>query len=184
MLGLTNYVTEKLWEDILTATFLLIDDECLKIGNKYFPNRKFAPKQGKFSHDSEVITITLFGEMIFDGDEDKTLHFIRQYHPNMFPYLLDNGRFNRRRRALSEQMEDIRCRLRDTWYASNPLDEEEESLRLVDSAPVPICTYTRGARCQSIPLDQRDNWFGVCIKQEEQVFWSSLSCDGYARSND
>ncbi|MEM7537629.1 MAG: IS982 family transposase [Chloroflexota bacterium] len=170
MLKLTNYITERLWEDILTAIFLLIDDECLKIGNKYFPNRKFAPKQGKFFHDSEVITIVLFGEMIFDGDEDKTLHFIRQYHPDMFPYLLDNGRFNRRRRALSEQMEDIRCRLRDTWYALNPLDDEEESLRLVDSAPIPICTYTRGARCQSIPLDQRDAWFGVCTSKKSKFF--------------
>ena len=43
-------------------------------------------------------------------------------------------------------------------------------MRLVDSAPVTICTYTRGSRCQSIPLDWRDEWFGVCTSKKSKFF--------------
>lgn len=108
--------------------------------------------------------------MVFGGDEDKTLHFIRQYHLDLFPKLLDNSRFNRRRHELAAMMEVIRCRLRDKWRAQHPLSDEEANLRLVDSAPIPICTYTRGRRCQSIPLEWRDEWFGVCTSKKSRFF--------------
>jgi len=170
MKGLTDYITESAWEAILTVTFVLIDDECQGLSEQFFPNRKYAPRQQPQFHDSEVITLALFGEMVFAGDEDKTLHFIRQYHKEMFPKLLDNSRFNRRRHELAEMMEAIRCRLRDKWRAQHPLSEEEEPLRLVDSAPIPICTYTRGRRCQSIPLAWRDDWFGVCTSKKSKFF--------------
>jgi len=170
MKGMTDYITEALWEDILIATFIMIDDECQKIGDKFFPNRKFSPYGGPKFHDSEVITIALFGDMVFNGDEAKTLHFIRQYHLDMFPYLLDNSRYNRRRRLLTEMMEAIRCELRDKWRQKHPLDEDDQPMRLVDSAPVPICTYTRGGRCKSIVLDWRDEWFGVCASKKSKFF--------------
>lgn len=170
MKGLTDYITESAWEAILTVTFVLIDDECQALSGQFFPKRKYAPgKQPQF-HDSEVITLALFGEMVFAGDEDKTLHFIRQYHLDMFPNLLDNSRFNRRRHELAAMMEAIRCRLRDQWRAQHPLSKEEANLRLVDSAPIPICTYTRGRRCQSIPLEWRDEWFGVCTSKKSKFF--------------
>jgi len=147
----------------------------------FVPNRKYAPLGSPAFSDSEVITIALFGEMVFSGAEDKTLHFIRQYHLDMFPQLLDSSRFNRRKRRLTETMEAIRCRLRDRWHSKHPLADDIDHLRLVDSAPVPICTYTRGARCQSVPLDWRNEWFGVCAskkgcmrQQKSQVLWCSL----------
>jgi hypothetical protein len=170
MKGLTDYITESTWEAILTVTFVLIDDECQALSEQFFPNRKYAPSKQPQFHDSEVITVALLGEMVFGGDEDKTLHFIRQYHKAMFPKLLDTSRFNRRRHELAEMMEAIRCRLRDKWRAQHPLCEEEASLRLVDSAPIPICTYTRGRRCQSVPLEWRDEWFGVCTSKKSKFF--------------
>lgn len=170
MRGMTDYITEAIWEEILTVTFVLIDDECQEIGDRFFPRRKFAPNGGPKFQDSEVITIALFGDMVFDGDEDKTLHFIRQYHLDMFPNLLDNSRYNRRRRQLTDMMEAIRCRLRDKWRKKHPLDEDDASMRLVDSAPVPICTYTRGGRCKSIDIDWRDEWFGVCTSKKSKFF--------------
>lgn len=108
--------------------------------------------------------------MIFHGDEDKTLHFLRQYHLDLFPNLLDNSRFNRRRHQLTQVMEAIREQLRDRWRAAHPLAEEEAHLRLVDSAPISICTYTRGGRCQTIPLEWRDEWFGVCTSKKSKFF--------------
>jgi hypothetical protein len=170
MKGLTDYITASTWEAILTVTFVLIDDECQVLGEQFMPQRKYAPSGEPHFHDSEVITLALFGEMVFGGDEAKLLHFIRQYHLELFPHLVDNSRFNRRRQALAALMEAIRCRLRDQWRLRHPLEPEEVSLRLVDSAPIPICTYTRGRRCQSIPLEWRDEWFGVCASKKSKFF--------------
>ena len=170
MKGLTDYITTAPWEDILTILFVLIDDAYKELDGEFIPNHKHSPQGGPAFSDSEVVTIATFGEMIFDGAEDKTLHFIRQYHLSCFPAILDNGRFNRRRRSLAVTMEAIRCQLRDRWRIDHPLSSEVTSLRLVDSAPIPICTYTRGSRCQSIPVDWRDEWFGVCTSKKSKFF--------------
>ena len=98
MEGLTDYITECPWGDILITLFVLVDDTCQELDMCFVPNRKYAPLGSPAFSDSEVITIALFGEMVFSGAEDKTLHFIRQYHLDMFPQLLDSSRFNRRKR--------------------------------------------------------------------------------------
>ncbi|MCB9419368.1 MAG: IS982 family transposase [Ardenticatenaceae bacterium] len=170
MRGLTDYITQAAWSDILTVQYVLVDDSYQQLDVHILPERKFAPQGTPCFSDSEVITIALLGEMVFAGDEDKTLHFIRQYHLDMFPHLLDNSRFNRRRHQLAGVMEAIREHLRDRWRAKHPLDIETENLRIVDSAPISICTYTRGGRCQSIPLDWRDEWFGVCTSKKAKFF--------------
>ena len=170
MKGLTDYITHSPWSDVLTVSFVYTDDGYKAINTNVLPERKFAPQGTPEFSDSEVITIALFAEMVFDGDEDKTLHFIRQYHLDMFPNLLDNSRFNRRRRALTEVMEAVREYLRDRWHVAHPLDQEEAHLRLVDSAPISICTYTRASRCQSIPFEWRDEWFGVCTSKKSKFF--------------
>lgn len=170
MKGLTEYITQSAWSDILTVSYVLVDDGYQEINPRWRPQRKFAPQGTPEFSDSEVITIALFAETIFNGDEDKTLHFIRQYHRDMFPNLLDNSRFNRRRRQLTEVMEAIREHLRDRWRVGHPLDKDEAHLRLVDSAPISICTYTRGSRCQTIPLEGRDEWFGVCTSKKSKFF--------------
>jgi hypothetical protein len=170
MRGLTDYITQAGWSDILTVQYVLVDDCYQQLDASILPERKFAPQGVPDFSDSEVITIALFGEMVFAGDEDKTLHFIGQYHLDLFPDLLDNSRFNRRRHQLVAVMEAIREKLRDRWRREHPLDEEEENLRIVDSAPISICTYTRGGRCQSIPLEWRDEWFGVCSSKKTKFF--------------
>ena len=170
MKGLTDYITQSAWSDILTANYMFVDDSYQEINPTLPLKRQFAPHGTPEFSDSEVITIALFGEMVFHGDEDKTLHFIRQYHLDMFPKLLDKSRFNRRRHQLTEVMEAIRQHLRDRWRDAHPLDEDEAHLRLVDSAPISICTYTRGSRCQSIPVEWRDEWFGVCTSKKAKFF--------------
>jgi len=170
MKGLTDYITQSTWSDMLTVQYILIDDSYQQIDKLLLPNRKFAPRGGAEFSDSEVITISLFAETIFNGDEDKTLHFIHQYHLDLFPNLLDPSRFNRRRRQLSQVMEAIREQLRDRWRTAHPPEKETAHLRLVDSAPISICTYTRGGRCRSIPLDWRAEWFGVCPSKKSKFF--------------
>ncbi len=124
MKGLTNYITEALWVDILTVSFVLVDDAYAKLPKSILPNRKFAPKNKVMFSDSQVITISLFAEMVFDGDEDKTGHFIRQYHLDMFPNLIEKSRFNRRKLKLGGVMEAIRVALRDSWRFKRPIPEE------------------------------------------------------------
>ena len=170
MKGLTDYITQSTWSDMLTVIYVLVDDSYKQLKPALRPERKFAPQGMPEFSDSEVITIALFAEIIFAGDEDKTLHFLRQYHLDLFPNLLDNSRFNRRRHQLTQVMEAIREQLRDRWRVAHPLEEAETHLRLVDSAPISICTYTRGGRCQTIPLEWRDEWFGVCTSKKTKFF--------------
>jgi len=115
MKGLIDYITQAAWSDILTVKYVLVDDSYQQIDPALWPNRKFAPQGMPEFSDSEVIIIALFAETIFHGDEDKTLHFIRQYHLDMFPNLLNNSRFNRRRHQLAQVTEAIREHLRDRW---------------------------------------------------------------------
>ena len=170
MKGLTDYITQSTWSDMLTVIYVLVDDSYKQLRPALKPERKFAPQGMPEFSDSEVITVALFAEIIFAGDEDKTLHFLRQYHLDLFPNLLDNSRFNRRRHQLTQVMEAIREQLRDRWRVAHPLEEAERHLRLVDSAPISICTYTRGGRCQTIPLEWRNEWFGVCTSKKTKFF--------------
>ena len=62
----------------------------------------------------------------------------------MFPHLLDDTRFNRRHRALRGLMEAIR-RMYTTWLVA-----EDDLLRVVDSAPIPVCTYMRSRACMTV----------------------------------
>jgi len=168
MEGLTNYITESAWEDILTVTYVLIDDAWPTLPAEILPERRRGP--APTMSDSEVTTVAVFIDSIFDGDEEKGLAFLRQYHSTLFPALLDDSRFNRRRRHLWLAMEALRRYFRDTWRAAHPLDIDVERLRIIDSAPIPICTYTRGSRCQSIPIEYRDEWFGVCTSKKIKFF--------------
>jgi hypothetical protein len=67
-------------------------------------------------------------------------------------------------------MEAMRCYLRDQWRRSHSLPKDVTYLRLVDSAPIPMCTYTRGSRCQSVDIDWRDEFFGVCTSEKMKFF--------------
>ena len=124
MKGLTDYITECDWEDILITLYVLIDDSQRAMNKCYVPNRKHTPGGQPDFSDNEVITLALFGEMVFAGAEDKTLHFIRQYHWDLFPNLLTNNRFNRRKHRLVTTMEALRCYLRDQWRRAHPLPQD------------------------------------------------------------
>jgi len=94
--------------------------------------------------DSEVITIALITETFFHGKEELCVRFIRQYHRDLFPQLVDDTRFNRRRRALVGVTEAVR-RISTTW-----LIEPDDPVRMVDSAPIPVCTYMRSRSCATV----------------------------------
>lgn len=144
MTGMTDFITERRWLDTFIFWFVLIDDVYSTLEREFGRWRKRGP-QPTFS-DSEVITVALIIDTWFGGDEAKGLSFLRQYHRDLFPALPSNGRFNERRRALRLIMEQIRRQLLRTFA----LLDDDDPYRFVDSAPVPVCSYGRAARNETV----------------------------------
>jgi len=142
MLGLTDFITESPWDDIAISAYVWVDDAYQIVAGYYgaFRSRGREP----VVNDSEVITWALLCELLFHGDEGKLCHFLHQYMRHLFPHQLDRSQFNRRRRALSVFIEEIRRLWRSCLISST------EPVRIIDSAPVPVCTYTRSRRCQTV----------------------------------
>lgn len=160
MKGLTNYITESSWEDIIIFWFVHIDDGYKElIVQRGAPLRKCGPEP-KMS-DSEVMTISLIIETFFNGCEETSYAFVCQFLSHLFPDLLDLDRFNHRRRQLISVIEAIRRQFRQQ------LLDPEENVRLVDSAPVTLMTYTRGARCESV---YGPEYFGVVTSKKGKFF--------------
>jgi hypothetical protein len=115
MNGLTDYITQSPWEHVFITWYVLVDDayQAIHSCGERWRQRGPAPH---FS-DSEVITVALITETFFHGNEELCLAFIRQYHADLFPRLLDDTRFNRRRRALVGITEAIRRYLTATFQS-------------------------------------------------------------------
>lgn len=164
MTGLTDYSTDHRWLDIFTIWYTLIDDAYQALCRDYGRRLRTRGPAPRFS-DSEVITLALITETFFHGHEALCLSFVRQYHRVEFPHLLDPGRFNRRRRALLGVIETIRAIL------NNRLIDPDDRLRLIDSAPIPVCTYTCGPDCRTV---QGHPYAGVAISKRAKVFGFKL----------
>jgi len=161
MKGLTNYITEQSWSDIITEWYGRVDDIYqYLVAKRGAPFRASGPEPDL--SDSEVITISLVIETFFQGHEEVGYAFVSQYLRDIFPRLIDLDRFNQRRRALIAVIEAIRRELR------NQLIDRTDPVRLVDSAPITLMTYTRGARCQSV--DGNDDYFGVVTSKKGKFF--------------
>lgn len=160
MNGMTDYITERPWADTITTWYNLVDDAYNRlIVRRGKPLRRSGPEP-KFS-DSEVITVSLIIETFFQGHEEVGYAFVSQYLRDMFPNLIDLDRFNVRRRELIAVIEVIRKDLRDQKL------DGTDTVRLVDSAPVTLMTYTRGSRCRSVVGDQ---YFGVVTSKKGKIF--------------
>ena len=144
MTGWTQSITACDWQDLFISWFCLVDDVYRELEAKHGAWRRRGPAP-RFS-DSEVITIALVGDTLFGGHEAKTLNFVRHYHLALFPKLLSPSRFNRRRNALAPLIEQIRQGLLQRYNLIPPTDH----VRLLDSLPLPLCTYQRSGDCQTI----------------------------------
>jgi hypothetical protein len=160
MIGLTNYITENPWENTFTIWYTLMDDAYKQLIACLGRRLRSRGPEPRFS-DSEVITVSLIIETYFGGNEELGLAFIRQYHRNLFPELLDNGQFNRRRRALTGVMEVIRRQI------SQVLIDPKDRDRIIDSAPIPACTYARSKQCATISGPE---YASVMVSKKAKLF--------------
>lgn len=165
MTGLTNFITTASWTDIFTVWFVVVDDAYRAREAQLGRWRQRGPAP-RFS-DSEVITVALVIETFFHGNEELGLRFIRQYHRSLFPHLLPNGQFNQRRRWLTRIIELLRQDIIVQW----DLISDTDRLRLLDSAPVPLTTYTRGKQCATACEQE---FFGVCSSKGTKYFGVKL----------
>jgi hypothetical protein len=160
MNGLTNYITERPWLDIVTTWFVLVDDAYQRFLAKLGRRLRTSGTEPSFT-DSEVITVSLILETFFQGHEEVGYAFVTQYMHDLFPRLVDLDRFNVRRRELIAVIEAIRRDFRD-----QKLDAQDR-VRLTDSAPITLMTYSRGARCVSVVGNE---YFGVVTSKKAKVF--------------
>ena len=160
MNGLTDYITQRPWEETITTWYVLVDDAYQRLIAKRGRRLRASGPEPAFS-DSEVITVSLILETFFQGHEEVGYAFVRQYLGHLFPDLIDLDRFNARRRALIAVIEATRRDLRDQQL------DRADPIRLVDSAPVTLMTYTRGARCKSFVGSQ---FFGVVTSKKGKIF--------------
>ncbi len=188
MKGLTDYLTEQSWEDTMIATYVLVADRLEQAAQ----NAQFVRLRGPEPEydDAQIITIALAADYWFGGDEEKTLHFLRQYHPTLWSNgIPDTARFNVRRRELMGVIEVLRRQFRDEWHsqhpvaASPPSDESnpdlEARIRLVDSAPVILASRGRGGRTPTLEPQSRAEWFGVCTSQDFKFFGARVHATVY-----
>lgn len=179
MKGLTDYLTERSWEDTLIATYVLVSERLPAAVKQAGFVRQRGPEPTY--DDAQIITIALAADNWFGGDEEKALHYLRQYHATLWSNgLPDTSRFNVRRRELWQVLEALRCQLRDEWRQRHPLaaatpgesstDGLEERIRLVDSAPVILTSRGRGGRTPTFAPEDRAAWFGVCTSQDFKFF--------------
>lgn len=160
MNGLTNYITEHSWSDIVTTWFVLVDDAYQRFIAKRGKRLRSSGTEPSFA-DSEVITVSLILETFFQGHEEVGYAFVAQYMRDLFPRLVDLDRFNVRRRELIAVIETLRRDFRDQKL------ELQDRVRLTDSAPIALMTYSRGARCVSVV---GHDYFGVVTSKKAKVF--------------
>lgn len=142
MRDLTHYITTTSWDDIALIIYVSVDDTYQSLVARLGPVRHRGPTPAV--SDSEIMTWVLLCELFFEGDEHRFCHFLAQYMRHLFPRQLHRSQFNRRRRALTAMLELIRRLWRDQLLS------QDEDLRLIDSAPVPVCTYARSNRCRTV----------------------------------
>lgn len=159
MNGLTDYITSGRWEEIFTIWYVSIDDAYQALERQYGGWRRAGPEP-TFS-DSEVITLALICDTFFHGDEELCLCFVRSFWLHLFPNLLERSRLNRRRRQLAMMTEQIR------QYLRAELIPEGDQDRLIDSAPIPACTYGRASTCQTAVGEEH---FSVMPSRKAKLF--------------
>jgi len=122
-------------KDLTTAVYVIIDD----LYQSYTPPevRNRLHKEKAVLSDSEIITISIMGELMSNDSEKAWLSFVSKNMRELFPNMCERSRFNRVRRNLVRVIEHIRICLNEylTPCASD--------LRIVDSMPLQVCQFGR-----------------------------------------
>jgi hypothetical protein len=137
-----------------TIIFVIVDD-WLKLYAHYYLSGKVGQKP--IFTDSEVLTLMLLQEFMPFHSERRFLNFIKGNYHALFPKLIDQSQFNRRKRSLRLILNELRKEL------AKSLDTNLATLYVLDTAPVPVVGYKR-------PKNKSDFWgsaaYGYCVSKK------------------
>jgi hypothetical protein len=116
--------------------------------------------------DVEVITMAIRGEFFkLARDTDLFAHF-RAHYPHFFPALTDRTLFVRQAANLWQLQATIQRRLvRVSHQAADPV-------QVIDTLPLPVCTYTQGGRRDRCFPGQAD--YGYCAAKQLHYYGFKL----------
>ena len=92
-----NTITIATFEDFILTAFVIIDELYFLLNAKL--------------SDSEIITISICGELIGVDSENAWFSFVKKNYHHLFPGIGSRSRFNRTRRALLQTTELIRQKM-------------------------------------------------------------------------
>lgn len=93
--------------------------------------------------DSEIITISLCGELAGIDSENAWYSFVKRNYQHLFLNLCSRSRFNRTRRALLQTTELLRKKLSSAFAVPSG------RLLIVDSFPLAVCKFGRRRYCHT-----------------------------------
>src|SRR5699024_2024041 len=104
-----NTITIATFEDFILTAFVIIDE----LYFRYVPDA-VSKRRNVFNaklSDSEIITISICGELIGVDSENAWFSFVKKNYHHLFPAIGSRSRFNRTRRALLQTTELIRQKM-------------------------------------------------------------------------
>ena len=122
-------------KDFVIVTYIIIDDIYKRVTPTHIANR--CNINDSIMSDSEIITISLVGELLTIDSEKAWFGFCKKNMRDLFPRFCHRTRFNRTRRNLQAVIEEIRKEL------SKLTDYVKQPYRIVDSMPIPVCKFGR-----------------------------------------
>ena len=153
-------ITIKQFEDFILIVYVIVDDLYLQ----YAPDQVLKRRnisQAKLS-DSEIITITICGELVGIDSKNAWFSFVKKNYSYLFPNIGSRTRFNRTRRNLLQMMELLREKLLSVFFFPY------SRYFVIDSFPLPVCKFGRAHFCKTFRGYGAD--YGKCSSKKETYF--------------
>ena len=148
------------FEDFILTTYVIIDELYHQFALPEVAKRRHV-LDAKLS-DSEIITISLCGELLGVDSENAWFSFVKKNYRHLFPKLCSRSRFNRTRRALMQTTELLRQKMLSVFPV--PVS----SYCIIDSFPLAVCKFGRAGYCKTFRSQGAD--YGKCPSKKETYF--------------
>ena len=165
-------------EDLILISYVMIDELYKQYAPQEVMKRKNVSKV-KLS-DSEIITISICGELAGIDSENSWYNFVKKNYRYLFPDLCCRSKFNRKRRNLLQVTELIREKLFQFFNV------DSKDYYIVDSFPLEVCKFGRAHFCRSFRSDGAN--YGKCPSKKETYFGfkvhALITLDGFITTFD
>ena len=161
------------FEDFILTVYVVIDDLYQQFAPSEVTKRRHV-LDAKLS-DSEVITISICGELAGVDSENAWFSFVKRNYRHLFPNLCSRSRFNRTRRALLQTTDLLRQKM------SSVFNIPFSKYFVIDSFPLAVCKFGRARYCRSFRGYGAD--YGKCPSKKETYFGykvhAMITLEGY-----